>query len=104
MTSRQAELADLHGKEGALISTSDCVSNLARLAASYDESTFIWPEATHGLLKASAYNWQLTDDWSCFAVARFFVEGRHTYAPGALDTITGWIQAKSQDGAAAGSQ
>jgi len=76
------------------------------LVAGRDDHTeiVIWPEATHDLLKASAYNWQLTDDWSSFAVAHFLVEGRHAYAPGALDTTTGWILARSQDGAAAGSQ
>ena len=59
----------------------------------------IWPEATHGLLKASAYNWQRPDDWSWFAILRFVLEGRHAYAPGALDTITGWILARNRDGA-----
>ncbi len=60
----------------------------------------IWPEATHGLLKASAYNWQLAVDWTWFAMVRFLLEGRHAYAPGALDTITGWILARTQGGAA----
>lgn len=54
----------------------------------------IWPEATHGLLNSSAYNWQLTEEWSWTAVARFLVEGRYAYAPGALDTLTGWILAR----------
>ena len=49
------------------------------------------PEATHGLLKACAYNWQLTEDWTSFAVMRFLVEGRYAYAPGALEEIASWI-------------
>ncbi|WP_300056460.1 alpha/beta hydrolase [uncultured Roseobacter sp.] len=51
----------------------------------------IWPDATHGLLKASAYNWQLTGDWSAFGVIRFLAEGRYAYAPGALDRIADWV-------------
>ncbi|MGH1444886.1 MAG: alpha/beta hydrolase [Cognatishimia sp.] len=47
--------------------------------------------ATHGLLRASAYNWQLPDQWSWAARLRFFVEGRYAYASGALDTVTTWI-------------
>lgn len=57
----------------------------------------IWPKATHGLLKASAYNWQLTEEWPWFAMVRFFLEGRHAFAPGALDTVTEWILARDQD-------
>ncbi|QQM33020.1 alpha/beta hydrolase (plasmid) [Martelella lutilitoris] len=59
----------------------------------------IWPGATHGLLKSSAYNWQLADDWSRFAIMRFVLEGRHAFAPGALDTITEWILARGKFGA-----
>lgn len=51
----------------------------------------LWPDATHGLLKAAAYNWQLTENWSWFATLRFVAEGRHAYAPGALNAIIDWI-------------
>lgn len=51
----------------------------------------IWPDATHGLLKSPPYNWQLTEEWSWFAMARFLAEGRHAFAPGAIETITDWI-------------
>ncbi|MFQ6548120.1 alpha/beta hydrolase [Aestuariibius sp. 2305UL40-4] len=51
----------------------------------------VWPMATHSLLKADAYNWQLTEDWSRFATLRFVAEGRHAFAPGALEAITEWI-------------
>ncbi|MDY8107968.1 alpha/beta hydrolase [Fulvimarina sp. 2208YS6-2-32] len=62
----------------------------------------IWSDATHGLLKSSAYNWQLTDGWSWLAVARFLVEGRYAFAPGALDTLTAWILTRAEDGREAG--
>lgn len=52
----------------------------------------IWPNATHGLLKASAYNGQLIEDWSPWAEVRFLIEGRHAYAPGVLDAIADWIE------------
>lgn len=48
------------------------------------------PGATHGLLKAPTYNWQLSEDWSYYAIARFLLEGRHAFATGALDAISGW--------------
>ncbi len=51
----------------------------------------IWPEATHALLKSPQYNWQLTEDWSFRAKARFIVEGRFAFAPDALNTIADWI-------------
>lgn len=54
----------------------------------------IWPNATHSLLKAQAYNWQLAEDWSSMAVLRFLAEGRYAYAPEVLDTIADWILAR----------
>ncbi len=70
------------------------------LVAERDKGTeiIIWPEATHGLLKSSTYNWQLIDDWSWLAVVRFVVEGRHAFAPGALNTVTEWILARGKNG------
>lgn len=53
------------------------------------------PDATHGLLKAAAYNTQLTSEWSWFTTMRFLMEGRLAYAPGALETINAWVQARA---------
>ena len=50
------------------------------------------PNATHGLLKSSAYSWQLLQDWSHYAVARFLFEGRYAYAPDALGTLFRWVE------------
>ncbi|WP_175582315.1 S9 family peptidase [Phaeobacter sp. HF9A] len=71
----------------------------ADLLAAQDDRTraMIWPEATHGLLKSKAYNWQLVGDWSQFAKLRFILEGRHAYVPGALDMILDWIEHRSRD-------
>lgn len=52
----------------------------------------ILPDATHGLLKASVYNCQLSEDWSYYAAARYLLEGRYAFAPGALDTISDWVK------------
>ena len=77
-----------------------------RNAATYQEllpkndarsKVIVWPEATHSLLKSDRYNWQLTEDWSWFAMARFLAEGRQAYAPGAIDAIKNWIVAVSID-------
>ncbi|WP_413219830.1 alpha/beta hydrolase [Tritonibacter mobilis] len=57
----------------------------------------LWPEATHGLLRAGPYNYQLVDEWPWHAKLRFFFEGRHAFAPGALDMISDWILAPSED-------
>ncbi|WP_298355913.1 alpha/beta hydrolase [uncultured Litoreibacter sp.] len=50
------------------------------------------PNATHGLLKSGPYNTQLTSDWSPVTVGRFAIEGRHAFAPGALEKIARWIE------------
>lgn len=52
----------------------------------------VFPDATHGLLKAPEYNWQLTEEWSRVAVARFLLEGRYAYAPDTLNTMFDWIE------------
>jgi len=59
------------------------------------------PKATHGLLKSSPYNWQRVEDWSWVAKARFVLEGRFAFAPGALKEITNWIIEQKQQGRAA---
>lgn len=54
----------------------------------------VLPDATHGLLKAGPYNYQLVWQWPWHAQLRFLLEGREAYAPGALDLITHWIRAR----------
>lgn len=53
------------------------------------------PDASHGLLRAVPYNTQLTSEWSWLTTLRFLMEGRHAYAPGALETITEWVHARA---------
>jgi len=54
----------------------------------------IVPNATHGLLKASPYNIQLTSSWPWYTVLRFLMEGRYAWAPGSLDMMIDWIAAR----------
>lgn len=54
----------------------------------------VLPEATHGLLKAGPYNYQLIAQWPWYAQLRFVWQGRNAYAPGALDLIADWIKAR----------
>ncbi|MFV2052407.1 alpha/beta hydrolase family protein [Aliiroseovarius sp. YM-037] len=78
-------------------SAGDAVIYREMLAGQGDRTRIIiWPDATHGLLKSNAYNWQLTEDWSQVARLRFVLEGRHAFSPGALDTIVDWIEGLSR--------
>ncbi|WP_236687819.1 alpha/beta hydrolase [Jannaschia aquimarina] len=52
------------------------------------------PDATHALLKSGPYNWQLAEDWPWHARARFALEGRYAFAPGALRNVVSWIKAR----------
>lgn len=75
-----------------------------RLVADRHAATqiILWPEATHGLLRAAPYNWQLVENWSWLAKLRFLLEGRHAYAPGFLTVLTTWITARGQSTASDG--
>lgn len=53
------------------------------------------PDATHGLLRSTPYNTQLTSQWPWLTTLRFLMEGQHAYAPGVLETITGWVHARA---------
>ncbi|RKE85036.1 alpha/beta hydrolase [Rhizobium sp. AG855] len=69
------------------------------LAGRAGSSVVLVANATHGLLKADAYNAQLTSDWPATRIVRFLVEGRRAYAPAALSTISAFILAQNRSGA-----
>lgn len=50
------------------------------------------PNATHGLLKAGVYNYQLPSQWLFWARLSYLIEGRFAYAAGSLSAITGFIE------------
>lgn len=51
------------------------------------------PNATHGLLRADVFNYQLTSQWPWYLSLAFVGMGRDAYAEQALDQITSWILA-----------
>jgi hypothetical protein len=68
----------------------------AALAGANPHNRFeLVPEATHSLLAARYYNYQLPTQWSLLARARFLLAGRSAYAPQVLTTLTDWITAVS---------
>ncbi|GAA0777920.1 alpha/beta fold hydrolase [Roseibium denhamense] len=52
--------------------------------------TVVIANATHGLLKADPFNYQLPDEMPIWTQAWFVLSGRNAYAPGALDQILSW--------------
>lgn len=74
----------------------DAARNAAVFAQSLAHSpapsqVVILDTATHGLLNAQAYNYQLPSQWPLTAQMRFVIEGRVAFAPQALSTMTDWI-------------
>ncbi|MDX8352787.1 alpha/beta hydrolase family protein [Cognatiyoonia sp. IB215182] len=55
------------------------------------QSSLVIPDATHGLLRARFFNYQLADQWPAYSQALFLVAGRRAFAPDALDDIAKWI-------------
>ncbi|WP_236319091.1 alpha/beta hydrolase family protein [Pseudomonas canadensis] len=57
--------------------------------------TVVIPNATHSLLRASLFNYQLVTQWPVWKEYLFAGLGRHAYAPGSLALITRWIKSSS---------
>ena len=53
----------------------------------------IWlvPDASHGLLKAADYNYQLSSQWPFLTQIQFLLEGPDAFSPGILDQLSNWI-------------
>jgi len=56
-------------------------------------SVVMVPNATHGLLRADLFNYQLPSDWPWYLEYLFIGMGRDAFAPQSLDQITQWITA-----------
>ncbi|WP_232448739.1 hypothetical protein [Burkholderia ubonensis] len=54
----------------------------------------IVPDATHALLRARWFDYQLESDWPAWKRLLFMSLGRRAYEPGALGMIAGWINAQ----------
>ncbi|MEL6838142.1 MAG: alpha/beta fold hydrolase [Pseudomonadota bacterium] len=72
----------------------DAMIYQANLPAPNMQSILIIPKATHALLRASRFNYQLNSEWPTHIRTLFLVQGRDAFAPGALDHITQWITAQ----------
>ncbi|WP_431825810.1 alpha/beta hydrolase family protein [Burkholderia sp. F1] len=59
-----------------------------------DRRVVMVPDATHALLRARWFDYQLESDWPAWKKALFMGLGRRAYEPGALDMIAGWINAQ----------
>lgn len=56
----------------------------------------VLPGATHGLLEASLFGYQLTDRMPWYAKGAFLLLGRKAYAKGAIPFVGGWIVETAQ--------
>lgn len=83
----------LSGAEDLNVNPQETVSVYsALLEGVHPHSQFrIVPAATHGLLSADRYNYQLPDHWPLTAQARFLLSGRGAFEGDVLETLTGWI-------------
>lgn len=54
------------------------------------------PNATHGLLRSSIYNYQLSSDWPWYLNYIYLGMGRKAYAEDTLDKIIDWILATTK--------
>jgi len=55
----------------------------------------LWPDATHSLLRADKYNFQLSSQWSELRQLEALGQGRRVFAPGVIDYIANWIHQNS---------
>ncbi|WP_198387712.1 hypothetical protein [Burkholderia ubonensis] len=59
-----------------------------------DRRVVIVPDATHALLRARWFDYQLESDWPAWKKLLLMSLGRRAYEPGALGMIAGWINAQ----------
>lgn len=56
-----------------------------------DKTVTLFPNASHGLLKAPFFNYQLENQWPWWKQILFIYQGRDSYSSGALNYLTAWI-------------
>nr|WP_156311397.1 alpha/beta fold hydrolase [Pseudomonas capeferrum] len=67
----------------------------AQFAGASGRQVVVVPNATHGLLRAGLFNYQLLSQWPRWKTYLFVALGRHAYAPSTLAFISGWITSSS---------
>ncbi|WP_193015341.1 MULTISPECIES: alpha/beta hydrolase family protein [Gammaproteobacteria] len=61
------------------------------LGVNADKTVALFPNASHGLLKAPLFNYQLENQWPWWKQLLFIYQGRESYAPNTLRILTSWI-------------
>jgi len=56
-----------------------------------ENKVVVVPEATHGLLRAPLFNYQLVSQWPDWLLAMYVMAGRYAFAPGVWQEIAVWI-------------
>jgi hypothetical protein len=75
----------------------DAATYTAQLAPLSDQrSVVLVPNATHGLLRADLFNYQLPTEWPWYLEYLFLGMGRDAFAPQSLEQITQWITASTE--------
>ena len=59
-----------------------------------DRHVFMAPGATHALLRAGWFDYQLESDWPQRKTWLYMALGRDAYAPGTLGPIEAWIRSQ----------
>ena len=96
-----ADVEALQGPLLALWGAEDLNVDAAKNAALYRTlaprgEVAVLPDATHALLRAAHFNYQLVEQWPKAAMVRFALMGRDAYAPGAIDRMANWIRAQTE--------
>ncbi len=56
-----------------------------------ENKVVVVPEATHGLLRAPLFNYQLVSQWPDWLLAMYVMAGRYAFAPGGWQQIAVWM-------------
>lgn len=56
-----------------------------------ENKVVVVPEATHGLLRAPLFNYQLVSQWPDWLLAMYVMTGRYAFAPGVWQQTADWI-------------
>lgn len=92
-------LPNMNGRVLAILGELDLNVDVAKNACLYktllgdhvNKTVALFPNASHGLLKAPMFNYQLESQWSWWKEALFIYQGRESYSSDALSALTAWI-------------
>ncbi|MBI6527895.1 alpha/beta hydrolase [Proteus vulgaris] len=93
------DLPHMHGRVLAMFGELDLNVDAPKNACLYrillenhvDKTVTLFPNASHGLLKAPFFNYQLDNQWPWWKQMLFIYQGRDSYSPDVLNYLTSWI-------------